>query len=812
LDATDDSSGRKTLIVEKRFISFLILSMLIMYSFQALNQRLNPPVPDPAAGTEVAAEGGAGTDGSTAAAEGPAGEVAAGSGGANGGEASATDPATAANAESDQNESGTAETVASQWATLGSLDPSRPEKMLVWFNNRGATIECIALHDDRYSDLDDNHGYLGYLALTAGHPGARVGAIGEGTPAAMAKPKTADLPVGLQPGDVIVQADEQTIQSPDDLWQWLERSRPDQEVRLVVHRTVGDKHAPFEYAAKLSRRPLEVIRPERYQSTTSDAKHPLSYRLTLQQLGKHRAEIGKDEIAGLPSLWDRNWSMRRLADDSADSPSNGVEFELVVQPSEAPGLDLKGPLRILKRYRLAAPAGAGQPFGAGYHLDYELEFRNEAGEPIDLAYQQDGPTGLPLEGWWYTNKTHPTSFGGAGVRDVIAKTFRGGHKMFTNPNIVKRLRDNPDSIATPMYAEEQPEVQYVGVDAQYFVSALVAPVTLEDTAAQPAYTFASAQALPIAPADPLRESRTDVTFRLISRVQQVPPGGSLKQRFLIFTGPKDPAVVADYQLDSAINYGWFPMVAKPLQWILHGLRAITRNYGIAIILLTLLVRGCLFPLGMKQVRNAAKMQELAPEMKRLAELYKNDMDKRAAAQRELFRKHDYNPLAGCLPVFFQLPIFVGLYRALSVDIELRQAALIPGLRWCSNLAGPDQLFNWSSFMPQFLASPVGWLGPYFNILPIISVALMMVHQKLFTPPPTDEQQEMQHRMMKFMMLFMGLMFFKVPAGLCLYFITSSLWGLAERKLLPKNSSKSTQPATAAVSSTPDKRSSRKGRR
>ena len=115
-------------------------------------------------------------------------------------------------------------------------------------------------------------------------------------------------------------------------------------------------------------------------------------------------------------------------------------------------------------------------------------------------------------------------------------------------------------------------------------------------------------------------------------------------------------------------------------------------------------------------------------------------------------------------------------------------------------------------MPQFLASPVGWLGPYFNILPIISVALMMVHQKLFTPPPTDEQQEMQHRMMKFMMLFMGLMFFKVPAGLCLYFITSSLWGLAERKLLPKNSSTSTQPATAAVSSTPDKRSSRKGRR
>jgi YidC/Oxa1 family membrane protein insertase len=94
--------------------------------------------------------------------------------------------------------------------------------------------------------------------------------------------------------------------------------------------------------------------------------------------------------------------------------------------------------------------------------------------------------------------------------------------------------------------------------------------------------------------------------------------------------------------------------------------------------------------------------------------------------------------------------------------------------------------NWEGFMPAFLASRTGWLGPYLNILPIISVAFMMFHQKMFTPPPTDEQQVLQQRMMKFMMLFFALMFFKVPAGLCIYFITSSAWGLAERKLLPKS--------------------------
>src|SRR5262249_31353476 len=86
-----------------------------------------------------------------------------------------------------------------------------------------------------------------------------------------------------------------------------------------------------------------------------------------------------------------------------------------------------------------------------------------------------------------------------------------------------------------------------------------------------------------------------------------------------------------------------------------------------------------------------------------------------------------------------------------------------------------------------------YLGPYFNLLPVVAVALMIVQQKYLTPPPTDEQQEMQQKMMKYMMIFFGLMFYKVAAGLCIYFIVRSLWGLAERKLLPK-----AKPATAST--------------
>ena len=162
---------------------------------------------------------------------------------------------------------------------------------------------------------------------------------------------------------------------------------------------------------------------------------------------------------------------------------------------------------------------------------------------------------------------------------------------------------------------------------------------------------------------------------------------------------------------------------------------------------------------------------------------------RAKAQQELFRKHNYNPLSGCLPIFIQMPVFIGLYRSLMVAIELRDAPLIShAIRWCSNLAAPDMLYDWSRLhagLGSTAASGIFALGPYFNLLPMLAVVLMIVQQKMFTPPAADEQAAMQQKMMKYMMVFMGLMFFKVASGLCIYFIASSLWGLGERRFLPK---------------------------
>ncbi len=162
------------------------------------------------------------------------------------------------------------------------------------------------------------------------------------------------------------------------------------------------------------------------------------------------------------------------------------------------------------------------------------------------------------------------------------------------------------------------------------------------------------------------------------------------------------------------------------------------------------------------------------------------MQKRAAAMQELYKKHNFKPLSGCLPAFIQLPILTGLYRCLSVDISLRQEPLIPGLEWCSNLAGPDMLLDWSTWMPDLIAGRgTGYLGPYFNILPVITIILFLVQQKVLMPKTNDEQMQMTQNMMQIMTVVMGVLFFKVPSGLCIYFITSSIWSLAERQLVKR---------------------------
>jgi YidC/Oxa1 family membrane protein insertase len=381
-------------------------------------------------------------------------------------------------------------------------------------------------------------------------------------------------------------------------------------------------------------------------------------------------------------------------------------------------------------------------------------------------------------------------WGGLAVRDVALRFAGAPTALVSGLKIAAGTLDRP---ATAVL--EGTPLSFAGVDSLYFASALL-PVP----AGPDAPTLAEVRPLAAGEIpEPKRQRLIDVTPRIVSRPLDVEAGAPVVQRFGIFAGPKRPELLQRFglptaRMDDLVYYGWFGWVARPMIAILHGIHAVIGNYGIAILLLTVMVRGAMFPVSRKQALSSQKMQLLQPEMKAIAETYKNDPEKRTKATQELWKKHDYNPMGGCLLVFLQIPIFMGLYRSLATDVELRQAPLFSeAIRWCSNLAAPDMLWNWSNSLPSFLTAPEGWLGPFLNLFPLATIGLFLWQQKLFMPPAVDEQQKMQQQVMNYMMWFMALMFFKVPCGLCLYFIASSLWGIGERLLLPQ-----TAPAGAAA--------------
>jgi YidC/Oxa1 family membrane protein insertase len=329
----------------------------------------------------------------------------------------------------------------------------------------------------------------------------------------------------------------------------------------------------------------------------------------------------------------------------------------------------------------------------------------------------------------------------------------------------------------------------------------------------------------------------DITVRVATDVLDLEDDKPVVHKYLLYNGPVKPMllgfatgpaavpelVVQRYEehgldtLTDSPSPGFFGDVAGTIRWtwvlvkctnVMHhvlnwiywllGKVPWLPAYGLSIICLTVLVRGMMFPISRKGALMSIKMQAMAPEVKKLQEKYKDDRQQLQLATMDLYRKRGVNPLGTCWFMLLQMPIFMGLYYALQESITFRLAPFPP--TWIDNLAAPDMLWRWDGWVP-WVTSPEWYgnflyLGPYLNILPIVAVALMIMQQKLITPPPTDEQQEMQQKMMKYMMVFMGLMFYKVASGLCIYFIASSLWGFAERKLLPKK--KPVTPGTDAT--------------
>jgi len=680
---------------------------------------------------------------------------------------------------------------------LGSLDPASPYGMLVTLDSQGAAVERVELTDPRYKDIEDLSGYLGHLSFEIVGRNTKdnvIQTVGPGTPAANAKPVDATKPLGLRAGDVIRDVNGTPIERGEEFEKWLhEKTKAGQTIDVTVDRVTAGKTESLIYQVTLIRRPLEMIRPEsRTTVNKAQVTDPLSFLLTLETLQGQSIKVNEEEIRSLPSLHNSNWEI-------GEQNESSVVFTKTLTAADLKKIGRAGSAKVTKRYSLPKAAEASKP-SQKYHLDLAITVENTGDEQLAVAYRLDGPNGIPLEGWWYSTKMHRDMFRGAGARDVLFQLGKGPHQLVGTPMIydhAKKALKGKTPVDYPLIDQTNTQpLTFAGVDAQFF-AAMILPKGTGEAPSDTAIPFARVAAIPVHDVNQLTKTRirtTNTSVRLITARESLDAGDSLQHHYQVFLGPKDPEVLQPYGLAQIIEYGW-QYAAVPAKWLaglLHWLYGLTGNYGVAIILLTVLVRTCMLPFSIRQARAAKVMQEvmtkLKPELAAIKEKYKDDPLKQHQATSELTKKHGMpNPLAGCLLVFFQLPIFVGLYRCLSVDINLRDAGLFSTWTWVSNLAGPDKLYYWKDYLPAFIADEAdGWLGPFFNVFPLITIALFILQQKLFTPPPTDEQQEMQQQMMFMMSLMMGIFFYKVPAGLCLYFITSSLWSVAERTLLPKS--------------------------
>ncbi len=687
--------------------------------------------------------------------------------------------------------------VPATWHTLGSFRDEDGYRLVVTLSSKGAGVERVELVEQlkpgrfRYRSLAHRGGYLGYLAGDEEKEGLRIRSIAQGSPAALAASKSERADAGLMAGDLLTHIDDIEVRHEADIDKYLSKQKPRESVQVKVLRPNGEQEVtPLTFAITLSEAPLDVIR---------DSDFPLeeipgnlarqSLMTTLSKIDDTEAIPGNKTIPGLEATFDENWLSKTIEVENG----MGVEFTLPLQ-SYLAGAGIKANLELVKRYRVYKATtnsnAKPSPKSVAYHLDVEAIVRNLDDSKHDVAVRQESTTGLTLEAWWYAIKLSQ-NFSAAGARDVILARGVSPHEIITRRDIQEYARTHPDqpdsSFFGPDYPLDKRSFRYLGVDQQYFTSVILphpdTPAVLDGLSQGATRAIADMSA-----SKPYKDIATNVGFWFDSAAKTLEPKSEFSQRYQVYLGPKDPTMLEAYGLGGSVYYGWaiFGFVAKPLSIFLHTFYSIVRNYGIAIMMLTVLVRSCMFPLSRRAAIMGQRMQEMQPEMKRINDLYKDDMTKRGQEMQALYKKYKLNPMASCLPVFVQIPIFIGLYRCVSTDIELRQQPLIPGLDWCSNLAGPDMLASFPSWMPDLIAGKgSGWFGPYFNLLPIITIALFIIQQKVLMPKATDEQTRMTQQMMMVMTVFMGVLFFKVPAGLCIYFITSSIWSLIERRLIKK---------------------------
>jgi YidC/Oxa1 family membrane protein insertase len=294
------------------------------------------------------------------------------------------------------------------------------------------------------------------------------------------------------------------------------------------------------------------------------------------------------------------------------------------------------------------------------------------------------------------------------------------------------------------------EIDWAGVQSTYFLAAV-----LPDKPTQ-----ANARIVVLEPS-------SAGTMQVYFDPVQIPSGQSLTREYRAYIGPKETERLEQVGSGTIasidLGWSWVAPLTRGFAWLLHAIYSVVPNYGLAIILLTILVRVATAPLTVKQMRSMERMRRVQPRMKEIQEKYADDRQRQSEEMMRLYRQEKVNPLGGCFPMLLQLPVFIGLFYALRSSILLRQA---PFFGWIDDLSAPDELF----VLPG--------IGIPVRVLPLIMGVTMFAQQKI-TPMQTPDPAQAR-MMLTIMPVMMTVLFYQFPSGLVLYWMMSNLLAIAHQ--------------------------------
>ncbi len=593
---------------------------------------------------------------------------------------------------------------------------------------------------------------------------------------------------GLQPsptsGTAPVAASESSRPAPDHTFTVIEAEQTLQPVMGSATNGPTPKDAPSPYRMRLTLSNVgasveTATMTDHAEKVGGDARYTLL--APVQQLDGtiHRSlAIETVNVDGaILNLADKKWNAGPVTENEQGQTA---EFWIEIQQDQQPAL------KLTRRIELPR-----QPQEQGQHdLHSTLRIENLSPRPRKVLVTYRGGVGV-------------SSTPGARLADRIIDW--GVHDGQTDARVevsrnayteVGKDPAKPLKLFAPSQEAPDARLSWAATANTYF-TCTVAPLTHEGQDNPDYLTNVSAVDL-----DQLMETQDDVTVRFVTREQQLAAGETLALRADVFLGEKDGVAyrdVAKYrdrnyyeQISQGFGFCTFSWLVELMIRLLNGLHFIVRDYGVAIIILVLVVRLLLHPITKKgqvnMVKMQHKMQEMAPKIEEIKKKYAND---KARLNQEMM-KLNINPagqILTCLPMFIQMPIWVALFLSLSNNIQMRHEPFL--FTWVNDLTAPDALYTFGS---PIIIPLLGWSLPAFNLLPILMAVFMYTQQKLQPKPAPNpnmtDQQRQQQDMMKMMTPMMSIMmlifFYKGPSGLNLYIFCSSLFGTIEQHRIRKH--------------------------